>query len=585
MTSSLVDADTLLAIDIGTTLTRAILFDVVEGRYRFIASGSAVTTAGAPISDVAEGVRAALDKLQEITGREMVGADGQLIIPSQPGGSGVDVCTATLSAGRPVKVVAAGLLEDISAESAKNLATTTYAQVVETMSLNDRRKTASRLDTLLRLRPDLVVLTGGIENGATQSVLSLLESIGLACYALPKEQRPEVLFAGNSALVDEVKEALGSLASLHIAPNVRPSLEIEQLTPAQPALAQVFRHVRARQMRGVQEVDLWTKGQLMPTAAAFGRTIRFISQEYAHTKKGVLGVDVGASATTIASAFAGDLTLGIYAQLGLGQDLPGMLELCPVEDIQRWMSVEISNEALRDYMHNKAAFPGLLPASTDMLAIEQALATQAIYLGIRQASKSYPAKVAGSAPGLLPWFEPIIASGRVLTHAPTRGQALLVLLNALQPTGVTTIALDRNNLAAALGAAAPSNPMLTIQSLDATNFLNLCTAISPVGVANPGTHVLQVRMTYADGHEVKADVKYGNLEVIPLPMGQFANLHLQPLHRFDVGMGGPGRGGSVKVMGGVLGVVIDARGRPLSLHNDPARRRELHKKWLWMVGS
>jgi hypothetical protein len=62
-------------------------------------------------------------------------------------------------------------------------------------------------------------------------------------------------------------------------------------------------------------------------------------------------------------------------------------------------------------------------------------------------------------------------------------------------------------------------------------------------------------------------------------------LHLQPLHRFDVGMGGPGNSGSVKVMGGVLGVVIDARGRPLSLHTDPARRRELHKKWLWMVGS
>jgi uncharacterized protein (TIGR01319 family) len=263
---------------------------------------------------------------------------------------------ATLSAGNPVKVVAVGLLEDISAESAQNLATTTYAQVVETMSLNDRRKTAARLDTLLRLRPDLVVLAGGIENGASHSVLSLLESIGLACYALPKEQRPEVLFAGNSALADEVKEALGSLASLHIAPNVRPSLEIEQLTPAQPALAQVFRQVRARQVRGVQEVDLWTRGKLMPTAAAFGRTIRFISQEYARTNKGVLGIDVGASATTIASAFAGNLTLGIYAQLGLGQDLPGMLEMCPLEDINagcRWDQ----QRRLREYTAQQGRLP------------------------------------------------------------------------------------------------------------------------------------------------------------------------------------------------------------------------------------
>lgn len=585
MTTSLIDAEILLAIDIGSTLTRAILFDTVEGRYRFIGAGSAPTTGGAPTSDITDGVRSALDNLQEISGREMVAPDGQLIIPSKPDGSGVDVCVATLSAGLPIKVVAVGLLEDVSAESARNLATTTYAQVVETISLNDRRKASTRLDTLLRLRPDLVVLAGGTENGAQQSVLSLLEAIGLACYALPKEQRPEVLFAGNSALVDEVKESLGSLASLHIAPNVRPSLEIEQLTPAQPALAQVFRHVRARQMRGVQEVDLWTKGQLMPTAAAFGRVIRFISQEQASTEKNVLGIDVGASATTIASGFAGDLVLGIYAQLGLGQGLPGMLELCQVEDIQRWMPVEVSDEDIRNYMHNKAAFPGLVPASSEALAIEQALATQAIYLAVQQASKSYPASLPRIASSQLPWFEPIIASGRVFSNAPSRGQALLMLLNAIQPAGVTTIALDRNNLAAALGAAAPVNPLLTTQSLDPINFLNLCTVISPAGVAAPGTPVVQVHLAYEDGHEARVEVKYGNLEVIPLPVGQSANLTLQPLHRFDVGWGNTGRSVSFKVRGGPLGVVVDARGRPLTLHSDPARRCELHKKWLWMVSS
>lgn len=320
MTTSTIDAESLLALEIGSVTTRAVLFDVVEGRYRYLGAGTAPTTAGAPYHNIFDGVRGALNELQLVTGRSFISAEGQLLTPTRPDGSGVDACVASLSVGPPLKVLAIGLLEEVSTESAKNLATTTYAQVIETMSLNDRRKTTARLDNILRLRPDLVVVAGGVEKGASQSVLSLLEGVGLACGVLPKEQRPEVLFAGNSSLVKDVQQTLGSLASLHVAPNVRPSLDIEQLTPAQPALAQVFRHVRARQIRGVQDVDLWTGGKLLPSAMAFGRTIRYVSMEF--TNKGVLGVDVGASATTIASAFAGDLILSVQSDLGLGENLP-----------------------------------------------------------------------------------------------------------------------------------------------------------------------------------------------------------------------------------------------------------------------
>ena len=584
MPTSLVDADLILALDIGTVSTRAILFDVVEGRYRFLGAGTVPTTASAPVGDIGEGVRLALDNLQDITGRMLIGPDGQLAIPALPDGRGVDACVATVSAGPPLKVVAIGLLENVSAESARNLATSVYAEVVETLSLNDKRKTAARLDRLLELRPDLIVVAGGVEGGASESVINLLEAVGLACYVLPKDQRPEVLFAGNSALGKSVKEHLGGLASLHIAPNVRPSLDIEQLTPSQPALAQVFRQVRARQLHGIAEVDRWTGGRLMPTAMAFGRTIRYISKEYEHTHKGVLGIDVGASSTTVAAGFGGDLILSIFTQLGLGANLPQMLQLCKLEDIQRWMTCDVPLPELQDYMYNKAAYPSSLPTGVVELDIEQALACQAVYLAVRQAMQSYPPEMPRSSPDFLPWFEPVIATGSVFTNAPARTQALLMLLNALQPTGITTLALDRNNLAGVLGAAASVAPLLTIQSLDSTNFLNLCTAISPVGQAPFGTPILRLRMVYADGNETSLEVKHGTIETLKLPAGQAATLYLNPLHRFDVGMGGAGRGGSLKVMGGALGVVIDARGRPLRLPADAGRRRDLHKKWLGILG-
>jgi hypothetical protein len=585
MPTSLIDADSVLAIEIGTVSTRVILFDVVEGRYRFLGQGSVPTTMGAPSNDVSVGVKAALDQLHDITGRTLFNSEGQIVIPSQPNGVGVDACVATVSVGPPLNVVAIGLLEDVSAESAKNLASTTYARVMETMSLNDRRGLIERLDTILQIHPDLIVVAGGIEGGASKSVIGLLESVGMACYLTPKEQRPEVLYAGNSALDKDVQASIGTLVNLYIAPNVRQSYESEQLTPSQPALAQIFRQVRSRQIRGIQEINQWTGDHLLPAATAFGRTIRYISKEYAHTNKGVLGIDVGASATTIASAFSGDLRLSIYPSLGLGENLPEILNLCSLSEIMRWIPIDVSDKYVRNYIYNKALYPTSIPITAEELVIEQALACQAMHLAVREASKTHSSTIPGSLPGLLPRFEPIIASGSVLTKAPSRNRALMMVLNGLQPTGVTTIALDRNNLAASLGATAAVTPLLTIQSLDASNFVNLCTIISPVGNAPMGTPILRVRMSGDDGVESEQEVKNGTMTVFKLPQGQAGTLHLTPLHKFDVGMGGYGRGGTVKVIGGVFGVVIDARGRPLRMPAEPSRRREALNKWLTVIGS
>jgi hypothetical protein len=191
------EGPSLLAIDVGEIHTRAVLFDIVEGRYRFLAFGSAPTSAAAPYHHIGEGIRLALGQLEEITGRALVGVDDRLIMPERQDGSGVDTFVATMSAGPPLKVLGVGLLEDVSLESVRHLATTTYAQIIETLSLNDRRKPEGRLDTILSTRPEVIIIAGGAEDGASSSVLHLVEAVGLACSMIPKEQRPHVLYAGN----------------------------------------------------------------------------------------------------------------------------------------------------------------------------------------------------------------------------------------------------------------------------------------------------------------------------------------------------------------------------------------------------
>jgi hypothetical protein len=97
--------------------------------------------------------------------------------------------------------------------------------------------------------------------------------------------------------------------------------------------------------------------------------------------------------------------------------------------------------------------------------------------------------------------------------------------------------------------------------------------------------VLRLHMTYESGKEMDFEINHGTIELIPLPQGQSANIRLRPLHRTDVGMGGPGRGGTVRVVGGALGVIVDARGRPLNLPKDIGQRRESMKKWQWALGD
>ena len=90
MPVSLVQNESILAIEVGAATTRAVLFDVVEGQYRFVASGQAPTTAESPFKDIGIGVREAIISLQNITGSTLLGQDNNLIAPAQPDGSGVD---------------------------------------------------------------------------------------------------------------------------------------------------------------------------------------------------------------------------------------------------------------------------------------------------------------------------------------------------------------------------------------------------------------------------------------------------------------------------------------------------------------
>ena len=583
--SALIDAETLLAVDVGSVNTRASLFDVVDGRYRLVATAKAPSTSDAPLYDISEGVRMALDRVQDITGRRLVDESELLIMPVTPQGSGIDIFVATTSAGPKVRTVLVGLMPGVSVDSAKRLASSTYTNVVAEIGLMDKRKDAEKIDLILAAKPDLILVTGGTDGGATESVLQLVDLVGVAAEQISPVERPRIVYAGNRSLSASVVEQFGDRFHVDLSPNVRPSLGIEDLGQARLHLSEAISEVRSMRVSGFDELNHWSGGNLLLSADAFGRVIKYLSRIY-EPEKGVLGVDVGANQITIAAAFEGDLRLTVNTDIGLGRSLPKILEENGLNRIMRWLPIEITPTRVQDYVFNKSLNPSVVPAESEELHIEFALARELIRSALERARAGWPRGKNLQSTWLLPPIEPIIACGEVLARAPRPGYVALTLLDALEPTGISTLVLDPHSLTSSLGAAAGPLPLVTVHVLESGSYVSLGTIVSPVGRSRPGRRIMRVQLEREQvGEDMVGEVRMGQLLTLPLKQGENARLTLRPEKGIDVGFGGPGKAGALRVAGGALGLIIDARGRPLSIPKDPAQRRELNEKWLWDIGA
>lgn len=568
MTTSLVDAESVLVLDLGTLHTRALLFDVVDGQYRFVASSMAATTANTPYQDVREGVHTAVLQLQEVTGRVFTDLESRIIVPTYPNGDGVDRLVIISSVGPELRIVTMGLLDDVSVDSANRLAASTCGKIVESIGLNDRRKAEVQMDAILRVSPDLIILAGGTERGATRSIGKMVELISLVCRVTPTEKRPQILYAGNQSLARKIKEILDKHATTQIAPNIRPSIDFEDLSPAQQVLGQMVMQIRQTHIGGLQSLAANANLPPIPTSQAFGRMIRFLSHIY-DAQKGVLGIDLGSAATTLAVGQGGKLLLDVLPY-GMGYGLRSALEVSRIDEIESWLNLHVPQDELRDYLYQKSLFPHTIPLSEEGLAIEEAMARQILRLSANHLQNQRTTMPHS--------FEPIVVSGGFFSQLPLPGQAMLAVLDGIQPVGIGIVLSDPHGLLGALGAIAQLNSILPVQVLESA-FQNLGTVISPISDSRYGTPILKVRLEVEQGEEMRLEVKQGALIKLPLKPGHVARIHLEPLNRTEVD---PRRknGGSFKIVGGLCGAVIDARGRSLQLPEDPARRLDMHKKWL-----
>ena len=237
--------------------------------------------------------------------------------------------------------------------------------------------------------------------------------------------------------------------------------------------------------------------------------------------------------------------------------------------------------------------PTTIPETIDELVVEHAVAREALRLGFKH-HKSLARGLRGvqRRRTVADIFEQtmdlesyidmmkinlIAGTGGLLSRAPWRAQAALILIDGFQPEGITLLAQDSIFMIPHLGLLSTVHPTAALEIFEKDCLIKLGTCIAPKSPETvKGSEVMVVTMRMPDGSERTETLNLGQLKRIPLKEGEKAQLQVRPTGDYDVGAG-PGRQHEVEVEGGIVGIVLDARGRPIVL---PESRSELRTKVL-----
>jgi hypothetical protein len=573
------DTDSILVADCGSTRTSVALIERVNGHHRLVAKGETISTHRLPWLDATVGVREAVRQIEALVGRSLLAEDKMLIKPQNQTRDGVDAFVAVSSAGAPLQIVLAGLTRSLSLASAQRALAGTYALTAGLLAIDEgpaSRDPNARLQALCLTRPDVIFITGGTDGGAVRPVINVAQLVALYNQILKPEERPLTFYAGNAHLTDDVAALFAAAGELRVVANVRPGTDLENLGPAQAELEAIYRKRSLAQVPGFDTLGQWADSPIMPTTRSFGHLVRYIGDRY---QLKVVGIDLGSASTSLAARADDLFSLTTRADLGIGLNAGTALKHIPIERVVRWLPFEIEPAGARDILLNKSLHPASVPQTREELLLEYALAREVMRQVVAQAR---PGWLRGGHHLLAhtPQWDLIVGVGRTLTRTPHPGYAALLLIDALEPVGVSQIALDAGAIATSLGAIAGIQPLAAAEVVEHDAFLNLGTVVAPLGTARPGEMALRVKVRHADGHEVEQGVIYGSIALIPLETGARATLELHPTRRFDMGLGEPGRGVTAEAEGGVLGLIIDARGRPLALPAEDQARRKLVQEWM-----
>ncbi|KGK91531.1 MutL protein [Desulfosporosinus sp. HMP52] len=449
----------VLLIDFGSTYTKVTVVDldaeIILGTAR---AGTTIET------NIMEGMKAALAQ-----------------IPEPRGGWNFVRKLACSSAAGGLKMIASGLVKELTAEAARRAALGAGARVLEVFSYELSPKD---LDRIVVSKPDILLLAGGTDGGNKEVILKNAELLSNLPISLP------VVVAGNKVVAAQAEEMLRKQHNpVVVADNVMPDLGVLAVESARLAIREVYlSHII--KAKGLDKAEEYLERIMMPTPSAVLSAAELLAQgEGSEPGLGELMiVDVGGATTDVHSVAKGDPSKPSVMLKGLPE--PYVKRTVEGDLGMRYSSealVEIAGRGLMDYLgwteeqvtgqlELLKENPWRIPQTVEEAKFDVAMGRMAVGLAVDRHAGTievvytpFGASYIQNGKDLTP-LTVVIGTGGVLLHHPDPAEILKgAVFNSQEPTILKpqnpTFFLDKEYILAAMGLLREVSPQIALRMM------------------------------------------------------------------------------------------------------------------------
>lgn len=357
----------VLMIDFGSTNTKVTAVDLEEGK--LLGTAASYTTIQTDIND---GLENALKKLHEKLGGELDYAAKY----------------ACSSAAGGLRMIASGLVPELTAEAARQAALGAGAKVMKTYSYE---LTDDDAEEIAAIKPDIFLLTGGTDGGNKDNIIQNAQVVAGIEADFP------VLIAGNRAAVRTCQKILEeSGKQVMITENVMPRFNELNIEPAQSKIRELFLD-RIIKAKGLSQASQLISGIMMPTPAAVLAAMELLSKG-TEEQKGLgelVAVDVGGATTDLYSMTdgapdrAGTVLKGlpepfakrtVEGDIGMRYSAAGIVEAAGMKRISILSGLD--EDRCWELLDLITEDTSTMPDTDELKAFDKALASMAVKTGL-----------------------------------------------------------------------------------------------------------------------------------------------------------------------------------------------------------
>jgi uncharacterized protein (TIGR01319 family) len=375
---------------------------------------------------------------------------------------------ATSSAAGGLRMTVHGLVYDMTARAAKEAALGAGA-IIKLVTSGLLRP--ADLDELQKIRPNIIMIAGGVDHGERETALANAKSIRGLDMSIP------VIYAGNCDNHSEVRSIFEDAgAPLYIVDNVYPKIDDLNVEPSRKVIQAVFEeHIVGAP--GMEHIRDMVSGNIIPTPGAVMESAKLLAEELGD----VLVLDVGGATTDVHSVTKGSEEIArilispeptakrtVEGDLGVYINMENIISIIGRDNLEAELGFSIDdiqkNYTFIPHTDNEVRFVERLTQTAVLKAVERHAGRIRYVYG--------PSGRTSIAEGKdLSEIKYIVGTGGALTRLPARVEIMRMISKsdktglALFPPETAEILVDNDYIMASLGALSKNHPKAALNLL------------------------------------------------------------------------------------------------------------------------